>query len=217
MMNNVFHPMILVIFIDLLIRLQQEFIEHIRAHKCAVMAAPVVMMEKHIRMKVAADTFRKLQFPLCQIFNEIMHLIFIFYIIGKSVHDLAEIMCLLEDSGSHKYCLERLVCIYSVIHRLALIPLLLREIQRRSVYIVFPVLDILYHDLIGSMYRERSGSSLGKTLGYAPGILHIFLSFLKKGAGKHKGMEQKPDRFILIYKSVGISSLDTFDHILFCC
>ena len=84
-------------------------------------------------------------------------------------------------------------------------------------YIVFPVLDILYHDLVGSMYRERSGSSLGKTLGYAPGILHIFLSFLKKGAGKHKGMEQKPDRFILIYKSVGISSLDTFDHILFCC
>ena len=93
------------------------------------MAAPVIMMEKHIRMKIAADTFRKLQFPFCQIFNEIMHLIFIFYIISKSVHDLAEIMCLLEDSGSHKYCLKSLIRIHSVIHGFALIPLFLREIQ----------------------------------------------------------------------------------------
>ena len=81
--------------------------------------------------------------------------------------------------------------------------------------IILPVFDILYYDLIRSMYRERTRNSFRESICYAPCIYHIFLSRLKKRVSKHKWMKQKLHCFILIDKSVRITAFYYFKHILF--
>ena len=57
MMYDIIYAVALVIAVDLFIGIQEEIFEHSRTEECAVMAAPVVMMEDHIRVKMVADAF----------------------------------------------------------------------------------------------------------------------------------------------------------------
>ena len=82
-------------------------------------------------------------------------------------------------------------------------------------YIILPVFNILYYNFIRGMYRKCSRYSLWKSVGYTPCIHHIFLSWLKKRARKHKWMKQKLYCLILIDKSVRITASYNFQHIFF--
>ena len=218
MMNNIFYTMVFVITVNLFIRIQEVILKHGRTEECTVMAAPVIMMENHIRMKMITDTFCQFQFPFSQIFDHIMHFIFIIYVIIQSIYHFAEMMCLFKKTRSDEWSFEGFFSIYSIIHCFALIPCFLWKIKRRCFYIIFPVLNVFYYNFVWCMNRKSTWYIVRETVGNTPCIYNIQLTFLRCGTGKHKWMEKKFNSFVLVYITVRLSAwLHTFDHILFSC
>ena len=168
-------------------------------------------------MKIRTDSFCQFQLPLCQIFDQVMHLIRICNVINQRIADLAQMMSLLKYSRCNESCLKCLLSINCIILSFHHIPLILGKFQRRCMYIIFPVFNIFYYDLIRSMYRERTWNPFRESIGYAPCIYHIFLSRLEQRVCIHKRMKKKLHCFILIDKSVRITALYNFQHILFWC
>ena len=171
--------MALVVAIDFFIWFYKEVFKHGNTDKGAGIAAPVIVMEKHIRMEIRTNAFCQFQFPFCKIFNQVMHLIFVLNIISERIHQFTEVVALFKKSWSYKSCFKGFVTVYCVIHGFALIPLLLGEIQGWRFYIISPVFNVFYHDFIRSMYRKCTGNSFRERVCNTPGILYIFHTFLK--------------------------------------
>ena len=219
MMEYVFYSVIMVISVNLLIGLYKEFLEHGRTHECALLAAPVVMMEDCFRMQMIADTFCKAKLKLRQHFNHVVQLVRRLVHSHQRIINLAHMVALLEKAGSYKGCLHRLVA-YRVIHLLALAPLFIRKVGIRHFYIILPVINIFYQNMFFILHREPAGSIRRESIINTPcigdGILYLG-SLRDKGRPKQKRMKQKSNPFVLVYNPVRFATLNGFYHILSCC
>ena len=205
----------LVVAVDLLIGLQEELLEHGGGDEGGLLTAPVVVVEQHIGMQVLADALGQLQLPLGQEVDELVHLVGVLIEGHQSLLDAHQVVALLEQAGGHEDGLVGLVGGTGV-HALADVPQLIGELEGGSLDVITPVLDVLDDDLLGGVDGEGTGGIGGEGVGDAPGVDHILVAPFQQGRGEHEGVEQKLDRLILVYQTVGIAAQNGLAHVFFC-
>ena len=121
-------------------------------------------------MDVVDGDVGKLQLPLGEVLDELMHLVGVLVQGDHRVGDLHEVMAHLPDAGGAEGHDPLLVAV----HRLGLLhanfPLFLGELQRGGLNVLLPVLDVLDDDLVGSVDGEGAGLTLGPRLGHTPAV-----------------------------------------------
>ena len=215
-MDDQLYAVAVVIAVDLLIGLQEEVLKDGGTQEGVQLAAPVVVVQDGIGMQVGADALSQLQLPVGQVLDEIVHLVGVLHVVHQSFLHGAQMMDLLEDTGSHKGSLIGLGAVNGGIHILADVPQLVGELQAGSMDIVLPVLKVLHNDLIRRMHGERAGNILGEGVGNAPAVDHVLHAALQQGLGHQVGVHQNGNSFVLVDEPVGIAAADCFAHILFC-
>ena len=174
-------------------------------------------MEHGVGMETGAGELGLLQLVLRDILDEVVHLIRILQVIDQGVLDLAQVVALLKNAGSHKCGLVAQVAVHGVVHALAHIPHAVGDLREvRRVDVVLPVLDVLDDDLVRGVHREGRGGGVGESIGHAPGVHRGFPALFGHGGDEHGGIEYHAEALKLVDIAIRFSADDALAQVFLC-
>ena len=98
MVDDQFHPMVLVVSVDRLVRLEEELFEHLGRQEGGYLRPPVVMVEQGVRLDVLEVGVRQTQLPTDDLVYEGVHLFRFLVEVHQRLGDLAQVVQPFEDA-----------------------------------------------------------------------------------------------------------------------
>jgi len=140
--DNYFHTVALVVFIDFDVRGLVEFAEHIRRQEGRSTGTPVVMVEEGVGFPILANRFRVFEFVFCNIVDQFVHQSGFFIEVDHTFFHTHKVVALFKDTVKVSNCRESLFPVDRLRHFGALLPVRGRVIGLWHFDHVFPFRNV---------------------------------------------------------------------------
>jgi len=110
-MHDYFYTVALIITVNFLICGLDKLLEHLARHKQRILGAPIIMVEKRVRLPVSRNPLGKLKLILRDIIDKLMHESRLFIEIDHAVFHAHKVVQFLKDTVKIAGCGESLLAV----------------------------------------------------------------------------------------------------------